>query len=158
VFSTLAEGVRGKRAVEWGLVDEAPPKAKFDECVKRRLDAMVVRSKRRAEAIALAPIGSDYKYVTLEITGRTATLTVRGSNEKGWALRAFRELDLALLDLRFNHPLVGVVAVKTTGEAPREMPSGEVLLLMGRVLRRMDMTAKSFFALIEPGSCFTGPL
>src|SRR5579862_6929500 len=40
VFSTLAEGVRGKRSVEWNLVDEAPPKAKFDEAVRRRLDAM----------------------------------------------------------------------------------------------------------------------
>src|SRR5215475_6905023 len=41
VFSTVAEGVRGKRAVEWGLVDEAPGKAQFEECVKRRAEAMV---------------------------------------------------------------------------------------------------------------------
>src|SRR5277367_2312424 len=47
VFSTVAEGVRGKRAVEWHLVDEAPPKAKFEEAVKKRLVAMVARSKRR---------------------------------------------------------------------------------------------------------------
>jgi benzoyl-CoA-dihydrodiol lyase len=158
VFSTLAEGVRGKRAVEWGLVDEAPPKAKFDECVKRRLDALVARSTRKGEVIPLSPIGSDSKYVKLAISGRTAKLTVRGARDPGWALRAFREIDLALLDLRFNHPLVGVVAVKTEGEAPADPPSGEVLLLVRRVLRRMDMTAKSFFALIEPGSCFVGPL
>src|SRR5512141_2229943 len=47
VFSTTAEGVRGKRAVEWGLVDEAPPKARFAEAVKKRLAAMVARSKRK---------------------------------------------------------------------------------------------------------------
>src|SRR5277367_3338770 len=56
-FSTLAEGVRGKRAVEWGLVDEAPPKPQFDAAVKRRLDAMVARSKRRAfKPVLLAPL------------------------------------------------------------------------------------------------------
>src|SRR5580692_3695325 len=50
VFSTIAEGVRGKRSVEWGLVDEAPPRAKFAETVKKRLDSMVARSKRKAHA------------------------------------------------------------------------------------------------------------
>src|SRR5437899_9456134 len=48
VFSTVAEGVRGKRAVEWNLVDEAPAKAKFDDAVKKRVIAMVARSKRKA--------------------------------------------------------------------------------------------------------------
>src|SRR5579862_8880288 len=47
-FSTLAEGVRGKRALEWGLVDEAPPKPQFDAAVKRKLEAMVGKSKRRS--------------------------------------------------------------------------------------------------------------
>ncbi len=44
-FSTIAEGVRGKRSVEWGLVDESPPKAKLEEATKKRLDAIVARSK-----------------------------------------------------------------------------------------------------------------
>src|SRR5687767_5728803 len=56
VFSTVAEGVRGKRAVEWFLVDEAPNKAQFEAAVKRRLEAMVARSKRRSfPAVTLAP-------------------------------------------------------------------------------------------------------
>src|SRR5215475_404236 len=41
VFSTVAEGIKGRRAVEWGLVDEAPGKAQFDEAIKRRAEAMV---------------------------------------------------------------------------------------------------------------------
>ncbi len=194
-FSTVAEGVRGKRAVAWGLVDEAPPRAKFEEVVGRRSEALVARARRRtAAAITLSPLeakrtdkGVSYKYVTLDVdaSSRTASLTVRapdgaepttpeelarvGSN--AWALRAFRELDDALLELRFNQPSIGVVAVKTTGDRQRVLAVDamlaqnqddglvrEIVLHMRRVLKRMDLTAKSFFALVEPGSCFAGSL
>ena len=195
VFSTLAEGVRGKRAVEWSLVDEAPGKAQFDAVVKKRLEGMVGRSKRKSfRPIALAPLevkrsekGAEYKYVTLELdrTARTATLTVRAPSASepaspeelakagagAWAVRAFRELDDALLDLRFNQPEIGVVALKTTGDAEAVLAVDrmlaahnedglvrEVTLHMKRVLKRLDMSAKSFFALMEPGSCFAGSL
>src|SRR5262249_38128173 len=87
VFSTVAEGVRGKRALEWGLVDEAPPKAQFDAAGKRRLEALVGKSKRRAgKAIRWTPLEAkrtdtavDYKYVSLSLDAgaRTGTLTVR---------------------------------------------------------------------------------
>src|SRR5205085_10026263 len=83
-FSTIAEGVRGKRAVEWGLVDEAPPKAKFEEVVKKHVDGLVAKSKRKAgKAITLAPIG-DYKYVTLDLDAKTrvATLTIKAPDAK----------------------------------------------------------------------------
>src|SRR5512146_3316203 len=57
VFATTAEGVRGKRAAEWGIVDEAPPKAGFDAAVARRLRAMVARSSRRPfRPVALPPL------------------------------------------------------------------------------------------------------
>jgi benzoyl-CoA-dihydrodiol lyase len=194
-FSTLAEGVRGKRAVEWGLVDEAPAKAVFDAAVKRRLDAMVERSTRRPFApVAFAPLepkrslsGAEYRYVSLVLDEktRTSTLTVRAPAGlepetpaelarvgcRAWAICAFRELDDALLELRFNHPRIGVVGVKTAGDASRVLAVDamlaahrddglvrEVLLLVRRVLKRLDMTAKSLFALIEPGSAFAGSL
>src|SRR5687768_9545630 len=132
-FSTIAEGVRGKRAVEWGLVDEAPPKAKFEEAVKRRTEGLVAKSKRKAgKAIALAPIGA-YQHVSLELDAktRTATLTMKAPENKApasvdelaklgsnaWCIQAFRELDDALLNLRFNQPNIGVVSLKTTGNA-----------------------------------------
>lgn len=194
-FSTVAEGVRGRRAVEWGLVDETPPKAKFDEVVMRRTKALAARSKRKPfPKMALPPLdakrsdlGAEYKYISLVIEAgtRTATLTVRGPSDKepqtpeelakvgasAWAVQAFRELDDALLDLRFNHPTIGVLAVKTTGNAQAVLRVDamlskyeddglvrEVILLMKRVLKRMDMTARSFFALVTPGSCFAGSL
>jgi benzoyl-CoA-dihydrodiol lyase len=187
-FSTVAEGVRGKRAVEWGLVDESPGKKDFDATVKRRLDAMVARSKRRPmTAVKLEALGAERRFVTMTVddAARTATLTVRApdgpeprtpeelakAGSSAWAIRAWRELDDALLDLRFNRPAVGVIALKTVG-APEQVLAvdamlakyrddglvREVTLLIKRVLKRLDMMAKSLFALIEPGSCFVGSL
>jgi benzoyl-CoA-dihydrodiol lyase len=187
-FSTVAEGVRGKRALEWGLVDEAPGKKDFDAVVKRRLDAMVARSRRRtSRAVKLEPLGAERRYVSLEVDdkARTATLTMRApegaepqtpdelakAGSSAWVLRAWRELDDALLDLRFNRPGVGVVALKTSGDADKVLAVDAMLakhkddglvreatLLVKRVLKRLDVTAKSFFALVEPGSCFAGSL
>jgi benzoyl-CoA-dihydrodiol lyase len=195
VFSTTAEGVRGKRAVEWGLVDEAPPRARFDDAVRRRLEAMVARSRRRPfRPVALPSLearrserGVEYGHVSLSVdpAARTAALVVRGpradepatpaalaeAGARAWALAAFRELDDALLELRLNHPAIGVVAVRTEGSRDAvlavdrmlaaHLEDGlvrEVVLHMKRVLKRLDLTAKSFFALIEPGSCFAGSL
>src|SRR6185312_6499146 len=107
----------------------------------KRLAAMIARSKRKAfKPMTLAPLEAkrsesrvEYKYVTLDLEpkSRKATITVRapGAGEpttpdelakagcNAWAVRAFRELDDALLDLRFNHLGVGVVAIKTEGDA-----------------------------------------
>ncbi len=195
VFSSTAEGVRAKRAVEWGLVDEAPPKAKFDEAVKRRLAAMVARSTRKPfRAVPLPPLdprrsetGLEYRHVSLRVdeAARSATLVVRAPDERqpstpaelaeagarAWAIAAFRELDDALLELRFNRPTIGVVAVRTEGDAAAVLAVDhllaahaddglvrEVTLHAKRVLKRMDLTSRSFFALVEPGSCFAGSL
>jgi benzoyl-CoA-dihydrodiol lyase len=195
VFSSTAEGVRARRAVEWGLVDEGPPRARFDEVVRRRLAALAARSGRRPfRAVPLPPLearrsatGVEYRHVSLSVDAgrRTAALVVRAPVERepetaaalgeagarAWAIAAFRELDDALLELRFNHPSIGVVAVRTEGSREavlgvdallaREAEDGlvrEVVLHMKRVLKRMDLTAKSFFALVEPGSAFAGSL
>jgi benzoyl-CoA-dihydrodiol lyase len=104
-----------------------------------------------------------------EEPGAVAEVHQQGSDF--WALRAFRELDDALLELRFNHPALGVVAVRTAGSPEavlavdrmlaRHREDGlvrEVVLHMKRVLKRLDLTSKSFYALVEPGSCFAGSL
>ncbi len=188
VFSTVAEGVRGKRAVEWAIVDEAPGKKDFDAAVKRRLDAMVARSKRKAfKAVKLEPLGAERRYVTLELdaAARKATLTMRApegpqpqtpdelakAGSAAWAIRAWRELDDALLDLRFNHPQTGVIALRTSGDPAQVLAVDamlakhrddglvrEVTLLIKRVLKRLDNSARSLFALSEPGSCFAGSM
>jgi benzoyl-CoA-dihydrodiol lyase len=198
VFCTTAEGVRGKRALGWGLVDEAPVKKAFDGAVQRRVEAMVARSPRRpmkpvrlgrleVDRSGRTGLAAEYRHVSLAIDagGRTASLTVRAPAEReprnseeladaganAWAIRVWRELDDVLLDLRFNHPAVGVVALRTIGDPERvgavdqmlidekdDALVREVTLLARRVLKRLDNTAKSFFALVEPGSCFAGCL
>ncbi|MFO0664599.1 MAG: 2,3-epoxybenzoyl-CoA dihydrolase [Polyangiaceae bacterium] len=196
-FSSLAEGLRGKRAKEWGLVDAAPPKTQFEAEVQKRVAALVANAKRKPMAKVTLPAieakrtneAVTYKYVTLTFDaangGRTATLTVRAPSDdepktpeelakrgaEAWAIRAFRELDDALLELRFNRLGTGVVAVKTEGDPKNVLAVDEMLAkykddglvwettqLMKRVLKRMDLTAKSFFALVVPGSAFAGSL
>ena len=196
VFATLAGGVRGKRAVEWRLVDETAGKSQFEAAVARRLEAMKGRAR---DASARKPIswpaleverneaGSDYTFVKLRLDAakRVARITLQGPgagepttldavHEKGaaqWALAAFRELDDTLLDLRFNHPAVGLLLIETEGDVDRVLSVDralaslaedalvkEILLHMRRVLRRLDVTSRSIFSLIRPGSCFAGSL
>ncbi len=195
VFSSLAEGVRGKRAVEWGLVDECPGRSQFDAAVKKRLEAMIARSKRKSfPAVRLGPLeakrsesGTEYKYVSLALdaAARTATLTMRApekaqpttpeelakAGDQAWCIRAFRELDDALLDLRFNHPTIGVIGVHTAGDTKAVLAVDtmlnahkddglvrEVRLLIKRTLKRFDLMAKSLFTFVTPTSAFAGTL
>ncbi|MFL6208223.1 MAG: 2,3-epoxybenzoyl-CoA dihydrolase [Pyrinomonadaceae bacterium] len=196
VFSTLAEGLKAKRAQEWGLIDGHFPTSKFDEGVAARVRELATtdETKDGARGIKLQPLqveattdGREYKYVSLKLhrAGRYADLTVRGPSadlpatpeeiaqlgDAYWALQAYRELDDALLHLRVNELEIGLVCLRTEGEidnvraVDRTLAANrdhwlvrEIILHMARVLRRLDLTAKSFFALIEPGSCFAGNL
>ena len=195
VFSSLGEGVKGRRAVQWRLVDEAVPPSRFAARVAERARALAAeRAAPTGPGVALAPLagryherGIQHRFVTLEVEpgGRVATLTIRGPEagepdapsamrERGsdlWVLRAFRELDDVLLDLRFNRPEVGVVALKSRGDAGLVLAADRALWLnrtdtfanevvhhIKRVLKRLDLTARSFLAVIDGGSCFAGSL
>ncbi|MDQ3486673.1 MAG: 2,3-epoxybenzoyl-CoA dihydrolase [Acidobacteriota bacterium] len=196
VFSTIAEGVRGKRAVEWRLVDAVYPTSQFKERVARRAKELAAKSDRpdSGPGITLGPLNSvvaddsvTYSAVTLEIdrARRVATLTVAAPTEEQpttvdgimaagdqfWPLRTFRELDDALLRLRLNEPLIGTVVLKTVGDPASVLKVDETLLqhqdhwavreiihFLKRTLKRVDLTSRSFFAWIEPGSCFAGSL
>lgn len=184
VFSTLAEGLKGKRAKEWGLVDGYFPTSKFDESIKARVQQLV--NERPGPGIKLNPL-PEYKYVKLNLNReqRYADLTIHGPegaqpttpeeiHELGdayWPLQAYRELDDALLNLRVNEPEIGLVCLRTEGSIESVLAVDqtltehrdhwlvrEIILHMARVLRRLDLTAKSFFAIVEPGSCFAGNL
>ncbi len=186
VFSTLAEGLKGKRAKDWGLIDNHFPTSKFDESIKSRVQQLASRQSASGPGIKLNPI-QEYRYVKLDLhrDQRYADLTVRGPEgvqpttvdqilELGdayWPLQAYRELDDVLLNLRVNEPEIGLVCLRTSGSVESVLQIDEVLvanrdhwlvheiiLNMARVLRRLDLTAKSFFAIVEPGSCFAGNL
>jgi benzoyl-CoA-dihydrodiol lyase len=195
VFSTLAEGLKGKRAKEWGLIDGTFATSKFKDAIAARVNELKDASpKSNISGIKLNPLqvevsgdGREYKYVSLKLhrDQRYADLTLRGpeSNlpvtpeeiqelgDSYWALQAYRELDDALLHLRVNELEIGLVCLRTIGEIDNVLGVDETLLAnkdhwfireitlnMARVLRRLDLTAKSLFAIIEPGSCFAGNL
>src|SRR5690348_4589863 len=132
VFCTVAEGIKGKRAKDWGLVDGVVSRSKWDETVAARAKALAASvDVTRGPAVELAPLAPKvtdgtivYRHVTvaLDKADRVATLTVRGPDDTtttggdSWSLRAFRELDDALLRLRFNYPELGVLVIKTQGD------------------------------------------
>jgi benzoyl-CoA-dihydrodiol lyase len=193
VFCSLAEGIKGKRAVEWNLVDRVFPPSKFAESVAARAkeiagDGRPDRKGVRLDALdpEITDEGIVYRHVKLvfDRTPRVARLELEvpaslpaippTASELGadwFPLRAFRELDDALLRLRFNHPEIGLVLLKTRGSIETVLAMdaelaarrddwfvNEVVLHMKRVLKRLDVTAKSFFALVDEGSCFAGSL
>jgi benzoyl-CoA-dihydrodiol lyase len=196
VFSTLAEGLKGKRAKDWRLIDGYFPTSKFQESVASRVRAVAEAesTRQKGAGIKLHPLqveanpdGREYKYVSMKLhrDKRYADLTVRGPESKlptsieeieklgdaYWPLQAYRELNDALLHLRMNQLEIGLVCLRTIGEIENVLSVDrtlvehnehwlvrEIILNMARVLRRLDLTAKSFFALIEPGSCFAGNL
>jgi benzoyl-CoA-dihydrodiol lyase len=195
-FSTLAEGVRGKRAVDWRFVDRVWPTSQFKEGVEKRARELAAASDRPATGpgITLGPLNPSidgdsirYKYVTgvVDRARRTCELTVAApespqptspdeflkAGDQAWAVRAFRELDDCLLRLRVNEPEIGTVIVRTIGAPSAVLAVDEALAahadhwlvreiigLIRRTLKRMDLTARSFFALIEPGNAFAGTL
>jgi len=195
-FSTLTEGVRGKRAVEGRFVDAVYPTSKFQEAVAKRANELAAKSDRPASGPgirlgALAPaVNGDaiqYKYVkgSIDRAKRTCELTLSApdsaqpssgddyvkAGDTSWAVRAFREFDDALLRLRLNEPEIGTVIVRTVGDPEAVIAVDnvlhanashwavrEIIGLIRRTLKRMDLTSRSFFALIEPGSAFAGTL
>jgi benzoyl-CoA-dihydrodiol lyase len=193
VFCTIAEGIKGKRARDWGLVDAVVPRSKWDDTVAARARALAAGAPEqpRGPAIELRPLEPEvtadaiaYRHVEVRFdrAARTAELTIAapdapppadlaGQGDDLWDLRAFRELDDALLRLRFNHPEIGVVLIRARGDRARVLAhdaalhkattgfAREVRLLQKRVLKRLDNTARSLFAVADAAdSCFAGVL
>jgi benzoyl-CoA-dihydrodiol lyase len=195
-FCTVEEGIKGQRAVEWGLVDEVVSRSKLDETIKRRAAEFVAKSDRPAAAtgVTLTPLarridGDRIEYGTVSGTidrkRGVAEILVKGPTTAApadaaavhaqgvdfWPLALARELDDLILHLRTNEEEVGLWVVKTEGQAElaesydrllARADTGwllrEVRLYLKRVLKRLDVSSRSLFALIEPGSCFTGTL
>jgi len=195
VFGTLVEGVKGKRAVEWGLVDAVQPATRFPQAVAQRAQQLAASSDRPGgPGVKLNPLGArvspdalEYSSVSVAFNrpGRSATVTVRApetpvestpeailaAGDQFWPLRVFRELDDVLLRLRTNEPEIGTIVLKAVGDQARVLEADtallahqrhwfvrETMLFIKRTLKRLDLTARSFFAFIEPGSACAGTL
>ena len=195
-FCTTGEGVRGRRALDWKLVDELVPRSRLEDAVAARAAALAAASDRPAAArgIALSPlertltddaIAWRHVHVALDRAGGTATLTVsapdapppagpaaiHAAGADFWPLALARALDDAILHLRFNEPAIGTWILKTAGTAAHVAAADaalaahaddwlvrEITLYLKRTLKRLDVSARSLVALIEPGSCFAGTL
>ncbi|MGZ8869023.1 MAG: 2,3-epoxybenzoyl-CoA dihydrolase [Thermoanaerobaculia bacterium] len=141
VFCTTAEGFGGKKAKEWGLVDEVVPPRSFAERVQERARELAAKTDRPKDAkgIALTPLertidekGIHYEHVDVAIDGegRTITITVTAPSAteaveidaiveraaQWWPLAMARELDDAILHLRTNVRDAGIWIVKTRGD------------------------------------------
>src|ERR1043165_5752702 len=195
-FSTVAEGVKGGRAVEWRLVDQVVPKSKFEQVVADRAKALAAKSDRPKgeRGLPLQPIQPagdgatfTYRFLTMKLNPqlRTAELWLKAPDaaapaspaqllEQGsdaWVVRAFRELDDALLRLRMNHLDIGTVVLRTQGDPARVLEHDRFVAAhqdhwLGRGglglqksgVKRLDPPSKTLFAFVEPGSCFAGSL
>jgi benzoyl-CoA-dihydrodiol lyase len=195
-FCTVEEGVKGQRALDWGLVDELVPRTRLEEAVARRAAELAARSDRPAggPGIRLQPlqrrIDDDhitYRHVqgTIDRARGVAEITVKGpeaappvhlagihaEGDRVWPLALARELDDLVLHLRLNEEAIGVWVLRTKGRADlveahdrllaehaADWLVREIRLCLRRTLKRLDASSRSLFALIEPGSCFTGTL
>ena len=197
-FCTTEEGVKGKRAVEWALVDEVVPRSRLAEAAQTHARALAAKTDRprNARGIALRQIrrtiANDdelvrYDHVTARIERRRglAEVTILGpgdappadaaaaiaQGDQFWPLAVARELDDLILHLRTNEDAIGLWVFKTEGAAdtvetydrlllghPGDWFLREVRLYLKRVFKRIDVSSRSMFALIEPGSCFAGTL
>ncbi|MEO0503060.1 MAG: 2,3-epoxybenzoyl-CoA dihydrolase [Pseudomonadota bacterium] len=142
VFCSTEEGVKGKRAVEWGLVDEAVPNARFDEIVAERAAALVAARPKPdiGKGITLGPLnrrfGDDgsvtYSLIDVAVdrAGRRADIMIKGPDtpapisvediealgDQLYLLRLARELDDVILHLRLNETELGLWVFRTQGD------------------------------------------
>jgi benzoyl-CoA-dihydrodiol lyase len=137
-FATRSEGVTGRRAAAWRLVDEAVPRSRWDEAVAQRAAQFAARSGRPTDArgIELTPLrksrtGSEISYrhvrAVLDRSRGCVEITVRGPagpppagvprDADFWPLAMTRELDDLILDLRTNETELGTWVLRTEGDA-----------------------------------------
>jgi benzoyl-CoA-dihydrodiol lyase len=195
-FCTIEEGIKGKRAVDWRLVDEIVPRTKLNDTVRETAQKFAAKSDRPVDAKGISfskldrKIDGDrisYSHVEakLDRAKGIAEITVHGPKEappsssdaiqaqgdKFWSLALARELDDLILHLRTNEETTGMWVFRTEGDANlvaaydaalEQFKSNwlvrEIRLFLKRVFKRIDVSSRSTFALIEPGSCFTGTL
>ena len=194
LFCTSVEGVRGKKAKDWRLVDDIVKPAQFAAKVQERALQLAAQSDRPADGKGVELVQVErtveadalrYANVTVEIdrSKRTATWTVKaptgaqptdiaGIEAAGAAwypLAMARELEDAILSMRTNELDIGTWLIKTEGDGAAVLAMDATLLahkdhwlvretigLLRRTFSRLDVSSRSLFALIEPGSCFAG--
>ena len=196
MFCTSADGVRADRAKEWGLVDAIAKPADFPALVRTRAAALAGASPRPADAAGIKLRKLDrtidetgYHYAHVDVAfdraGRSATVTISApageqpstpdailaAGDRWWPLALARELDDALLLLRTNELELGLIILKTRGDAAAVLAADATMLAqrdhwlvretvgyLRRTFARLDVTSRSLYAVVDQGSCFAGLL
>ena len=194
IFCSTEAGARGSRALEWNLVDDLVSPTKFNDLVKRRADEFASRSGRPNDQegikLGLLEVKHDdksyqYSSVSVDLNPELgiAEITILGptddvpndinqmllEGDRFWPLRVARELDDAILQLRFNELEIGVIVFKSMGSSAEVAKycnflqenkdhwlAREIVFYWTRVLKRIDLTSRSLISLITPDSCFAG--
>jgi len=141
-FCTIEEGIKGKRAVQWRLVDEIAPNSKLEARIAERVQALAASSPRNAsgKGIDLTPLtrsfdesGVRYQFVSVDLDreARIATISISGPDAAPpadvdsliaqgasyWPLQVARELDDAILHLRINELGIAMLVFKSHGDS-----------------------------------------
>ncbi|MHB8380982.1 MAG: 2,3-epoxybenzoyl-CoA dihydrolase [Candidatus Binataceae bacterium] len=194
-FCTTEEGVKGARAVDWRLVDEIAPRSALQATASRKAAEFAARSDRSAAShggIVLRTLMRTaegdriaYPHMTIELdrARSAAVFNIKGPAAPAparleqalalgcdfWPLAFTRELEDAILHLRFNEDTIRTWIFRTEGDLARvkshddfltahagDWLMREIVLYLKRTLKRLDVSSRSIFAFIEPGSCFGG--
>jgi benzoyl-CoA-dihydrodiol lyase len=182
IFCTSPDGVKGARAKEWRLADHIVRTQEFGDFVRKRAAALAEQSDRPAdgEGVKLMPLDRKvepdairYRNVDIAIdrATRTATFTATAPTDVDSMLRFVRELDDAILHMRTNELEIGLWLFKTAGDANTLVQLDQYLLdhqddwyvrevlgMMRRALQRLEVSSRSLFSIVTPGSCFAGTL
>ena len=151
VFCSIEEGMRGKRAIEWRLVDEIVPPSQWEAKVAARASELAAKSDRPlgAKGVALTPIARNFDadilsyqhvQVALDRVGGAARITIRGPEQLPsdlagihaeaaafWPLAVGRELDDAILHLRLNEPELGMLVFRSEGDVAKVLAADALL-------------------------------
>ena len=195
IFCSIEEGVKGKRAKDWRLVDEVIANSKFDQTVQERASEFAAASGK-AKASAGFSLGAierqitddrmfyEHIEVTLDRPHRRAEITLKGptapaptdmaelqaQGDQAYILKLCRELEDAILHLRFNEMDLGLWVFKSQGDGAAFLAHEAVIAKSDhwlavemrhywkRTLKRIDVTSRSLVAFVENGSCFVGLL
>ena len=196
IFCTKAEGFKARDAVKGRLVDGAFPRSRWEAGITTKAkEAAASLPAIDGKGITLSALdttttdsGFSWEHVQLDIDNdtRVATITVNGPTtdapeshdalhalgDASWALAAFRQLERALLLLRFNHQEVGLIMLKSRGDAEKLIAwdnaiaslaesswlAREISLYQARIFRKLDNMSRSMFAILDEEHNFNGSL
>ena len=195
VFCTMEEGVKAKKAKDWRLVDTITKKSSLNDelnllikeksCNKKKADDLIGIKLNNLQKNAVSNEEIIYSTLSIQIDRekKSATITINApldtapenlsdivsQGDDFWLLKCARELDDAILNLRFNELEIGIIVFKTSGEISNVLSYdklfetyknqwfiNEISYFWTRIFKRIDLTSRTLITLIEPGSCYAG--